>query len=98
MNDQIVTIIVTAISSGAIIQALNIFLLPRAKKEDIAAEIRDELREDIKSYKNEVTELRNEVNLWRVRYFRVIELLLQNNIAIPPDLLDQYHTKITKNN
>lgn len=89
MNEALIGLL-GAIFGGVGIKIVEGYILPRAKQEDIATQIRDELRGDIAAYKEEVASLRSEVDDWKRRYFVLIELLIRNNIEVPEHLFEPY--------
>ncbi len=87
MNEVWIAVI-SALGGGTVIKLIEFFLIPKTTQVDYAAKLREELRQDIREYKNEVMLLRSEVNYWRRMYFVLIELLLKNRIDIPDELLN----------
>lgn len=85
-----VTILIAVLSGGVGIKLVEIFALPKVKQEDIATQIREELRKDIVEYREEVTKLRDEVDEWKMKYFTLIELLIRNNVDIPDSIFADY--------
>ena len=85
MNEAVIGLI-GAIFGGAGIKLIEAYVLPRAKQVDIATTIRDELRDEIKGYKQEVKDLRSELDEWKTKYFSLLEIIAKHNINIPDDL------------
>lgn len=86
MNEALIGVL-GAIFGGAGLKLVEGYFLKGQKKIDIATEIREELREEIRGYKNEVSALRIEVDNWKRVYFRLLEIIIKHNIDIPDDLL-----------
>lgn len=82
---DLVIALIGAVSGGIGVAFVNTFFLSKSKKEDIATIIRDELRADIKEYKDKVDKLQEDLDYWKSRYFSLIETLIQKNIPIPED-------------
>lgn len=85
MESQIISALIGALSGGIGVTAFNAFFLPKAKQQDIATLIREELRGDIQGYRDEVDKLREDLDYWKTRYFELIEILVENQIPIPED-------------
>lgn len=85
MQTEIISAILGALGGGIGVTLVNAIFLPRVKQEDIATLIRNELRADIKGYREEVERLREDIDYWKTRYFEIIEILVENQIPIPDE-------------
>lgn len=83
MQTEILSAIVGIIGGGIGVKMIDAIFLPKAKQEDIASLIRDELRGDIQGYRDEVEKLRQDLDYWKTRYFELIEILVENQIPLP---------------
>lgn len=83
MQTEILSAIVGIIGGGIGVKMIDAFFLPKAKQQDIATLIREELRGDIQGYRDEVEKLRQDLDYWKTRYFELIEILVENQIPLP---------------
>lgn len=74
--------LIGTIFGGAGLKFLEWFLGRGKNKIDIAAQLRDELRKDIKDLQNRVDELEAENEKWRARAFKAEEEVAVRNALI----------------
>lgn len=75
MFEQWIPLLV-AIFGGVGVKVLEGWLSKSGKKIDIEADIRKELREVVKQQDAKIEELMNEVDVWKQKYYKVLEDLL----------------------
>lgn len=85
MNDTVAALLYTAVGA-VVVKVAEGFILPKRDKFDLAAQIRDELRDEIADTKQEVKDLRYELDQWKLKYYTLLEIVAQHNIPIPDDL------------
>jgi hypothetical protein len=88
MSDTVIVALITSVIGGVLLKLVDNFFSRRAEKEkvgieqrkldiDEGAQIRLELREEIKTLRDEVFSLRKELDDWKEKYY---ELEQQNTI------------------
>jgi len=62
-----------ALGGGAFVKILEVFFIPRASKEDFAAKLREELRTDIRTLRDEIGRLQKDLDAWKLKYFELLQ-------------------------
>lgn len=83
---QVWIALISAVLGGVGLKVIDTFFLSKGKQADIAAEFRDELREELKVQKAEIKELSKEVDKCKVRCWRLLEIIAMHGIEIPDNL------------
>jgi len=83
---QVWIALISAVLGGVGLKVIDTFFLSKGKQADIAAEFRDELREEMKAQKAEIKELEKEIDKCKVRCWRLLEIIAMHGIEIPDNL------------
>ena len=83
---QVWIALISAVLGGVGLKVIDTFFLSKGKQADIAAEFRDELREEMKAQKAEIKELTKEVEKCKYRCWRLLEIVAVHGIDLPDDL------------
>lgn len=78
-----------AVFGGVGVKVVEVFFLRSIKKIDIAGQIREELRGDITYYRGEIRRLQDDLDLWKSRYYVLLEIIAKHDIDIPDELKDE---------
>lgn len=72
MSEQTIIALVAALFGGGGLKALEHILNRNKEKTDLATQLRDELRNEVNSLKEEVRGIDDDLDNWRKRYFRLL--------------------------
>lgn len=65
--------LLAALGGGAIVKLIEIFFIPKTTREDFAYKLREELRADIKTIRDERDKLENELDEWKAKYYDLLD-------------------------
>ena len=83
---QVWIALISAVLGGVGLKIIDTFFLSKGKQADIAAEFRDELREEMKAQREEIKYLGKEVDKCKNRCYRLLEIIALHGIEIPDNL------------
>ena len=72
MNGTIVALL-AALGGGAIVKLIEVFFIPKSTREDFASKLRTELRDDIKTLREQLRQAEADVDIWKAKYYDLIE-------------------------
>lgn len=81
--------LIGTLMGGAGLKFIEKFLARGTEKQDFATKMRDELRTDLNTTKEEVRQLEKEIDQWKEKYF----LLLQEHLEVRSQVTHQRPVK-----
>lgn len=76
--------LIGALLGGAGLKVIESWLNKSKVKEDIATNLRNEIREDLKSCRAELHQVEKDLDAWKERYYDLIQDSLEEYGGIPP--------------
>lgn len=72
MSEQTIIALIAALFGGGGLKALEHILNRNKERTDLATQLRDELRGEVNSLKEEVRTIDDDLDHWRKRYYRLL--------------------------